>query len=47
MLQLPTPLAEVARTRGGTRRAPDGGGMTNLVYCIDNNLLKNNYYFAL
>jgi hypothetical protein len=24
-----------------------GGGMANLVYCIDNNLLKNNYYFAL
>jgi hypothetical protein len=21
--------------------------MANLVYCIDNNLLKNNYYFAL
>jgi hypothetical protein len=33
-------------TRGGTRRAPDGGGMANLVYC-KNNCLKNNYYFAL
>ncbi len=21
--------------------------MANLVYCVDNNLLKNNYYFAL
>jgi hypothetical protein len=23
------------------------GGMANLVYCNDNKLLKNNYYFAL